>query len=88
MATMTWVEAFDLIDAGEGRWLVNHHSTPLVAGRIWRTINGFTLFDWHDRRLGEFPSRDEALRFLVQLPSPESSRPHAMSNAVRLGARP
>ncbi|WP_150307692.1 hypothetical protein [Planctomonas psychrotolerans] len=63
---MTIREAFDLIEAGQGRWDVQLQGTLTVAGHIWRTTDGFTLFDWLDRSIGVFPSTDDALRFLLR----------------------
>lgn len=59
-------EAFDLVEAGQGRWDVQLQKSFVVAGHIWRTAGGFTLYDWRDRVLGTFRSIDDALRFLLQ----------------------
>lgn len=64
---MSYAEAFDLIDAGEGRWDVQHHGTLLVAGQVLRTNAGFELLDWVDRPLGLFRAMDDALRHLHHL---------------------
>ncbi|MCU1557511.1 MAG: hypothetical protein JWN09_1506 [Microbacteriaceae bacterium] len=61
---MTYAEAFDLIEAGEGRWDVQHHGSLLIAGQVWRTRGGFDLLDWLDRPIGTFESIEDALRFL------------------------
>ncbi|GAB3584020.1 hypothetical protein GCM10027406_29690 [Leifsonia lichenia] len=61
---MTYTEAFDIVDAGEGRWDIQLRETLLIAGQVWRTAAGFLLWDWADRQLGTFPSLAEALRTL------------------------
>jgi hypothetical protein len=66
---MTFVEAFDLVEAGEGRWDVQERNSVLVAGQVWRTATGFLLWDWLDRQLGTFPSMDDALRALLRVNS-------------------
>lgn len=63
---MTIGEAFDLVEAGQGRWDVQRQKSFVVAGHIWRTADGFTLYDWRDSVLGTFRTVDEALRFLLQ----------------------
>jgi hypothetical protein len=63
---MNYLEAFDLVEAGQGRWDVQHHGTLLIAGQIWRTNDGFTLMDWLDRPIGHFDSVENALRFLLR----------------------
>ncbi|MDF2434726.1 MAG: hypothetical protein JWP44_4357 [Mucilaginibacter sp.] len=63
---MTYAEAFDLIEAGEGRWDVQHHHSLLIAGQVWRTNGGFDLLDWLDRPIGTFDSIEDALRFLYR----------------------
>ncbi|MCU1524381.1 MAG: hypothetical protein JWO18_1275 [Microbacteriaceae bacterium] len=63
---MTYAEAFDLIEAGEGRWDVQHHDTLLIAGQVWRTHTGFDLLDWLDRPIGTFDSIENALRSLYR----------------------
>jgi hypothetical protein len=62
-------EAFDLIEAGEGRWDVQLRKSFVVAGHIRRTTGGFTVYDWRDRTLGTFRSVDDALRFLLETDS-------------------
>ncbi len=64
---MSYAEAFDVIDAGEGRWDIQQHGTLLVAGQVWRVNSGFLLRDWLERGLGTFGSLDEALRALLRL---------------------
>lgn len=64
---MTYTKAFDIVDAGEGRWDIQLHETFLVAGRVWRTAAGFLLWDWADRQLGTFPSLADALRTLFSI---------------------
>ncbi|QNE47314.1 hypothetical protein F1C58_10680 [Glaciihabitans sp. INWT7] len=62
---MNYAEAFDLVEAGQGRWDVQHHGTLLIAGQVWRTTDGFELLDWLDRPIGHFASVEDALRFLL-----------------------
>lgn len=64
---MTYVEAFDLIEAGQGRWDVQQHGTLLIAGSVWRTDAGFLLTDWLDRRIGTYASMEDALRELLNI---------------------
>ncbi|KQO97740.1 hypothetical protein [Leifsonia sp. Leaf264] len=61
---MSHVEAFDVIDAGEGRWDVQRRQSLSVVGHVWRTAAGFLLWDWADRQLGTFSSLSDALRTL------------------------
>lgn len=63
---MNYAEAFDLVEAGQGRWDVQRHGTLLIAGQIWRTNDGFALMDWLDRPSGTFDSVEDALRFLLR----------------------
>lgn len=67
---MTETEAFDLVDAGEGRWDVQEHDSFLVAGQVWRTASGFLLWDWLERQVGTFATIDEALRALMRVDGP------------------
>ncbi|MFF1632504.1 hypothetical protein [Leifsonia sp. NPDC058248] len=61
---MSYADAFDVVDAGEGRWDIQLHETLLVAGQVWRTATGYLLSDWADRQLGTFPTLGEAVRTL------------------------
>ena len=61
---MTHVEAFEVIDAGEGRWDVRLRQSIHLVGEVWRTDAGFILWDWRQRQLGRFPSLPDALRAL------------------------
>ncbi|MET4703984.1 hypothetical protein [Frigoribacterium sp. UYMn621] len=63
---MNYAEAFDLVEAGQGRWDVQHHGTLLIAGQVWRTSDGFELMDWLDRPTGHFDTVEDALRFLAK----------------------
>jgi len=63
---MTYAEHFYLVDAGQGRWLVKHQITNLVAGKIVRTSEGFLLTD-DSHRSEVFASIDDALRGLYAL---------------------
>ena len=63
---MTYAELFYLVEAGQGRWLVKHQITNLLAGKIVRTSEGFLLTD--DERHSElFASIDDALRGLYAI---------------------
>jgi hypothetical protein len=62
---MTFKEAFDLVDAGQGRWDVQRSNTVIVAGQILRTPTGFVLYDWLGQRMGTFDMIDDALRYLL-----------------------
>jgi hypothetical protein len=62
---MTYAEAFELEQAGQGRWTVLYRATSTVAGRVLRTHAGFELRDLRDRALGVFDSIDDGLRFLL-----------------------
>ena len=63
---MNYAEAFDLVEAGQGRWDVQHHGSLVIAGQVWRTNDGFALMDWLDRPIGSFDSMEDALRFLLR----------------------
>jgi hypothetical protein len=63
---MTYVEVFELIDAGQGRWEVRNRTTAMSAGQVWRVGRGFELRDWRDHRRGSFRSIDAALRELLR----------------------
>ena len=63
---MTYAEAFDLVDAGQGRWTVQHRGSATIAGRVLRTQAGFELRDWREKALGVFGSIDDGLRFLLR----------------------
>lgn len=54
------------VEAGQGRWDVQHHGSLLIAGQVWRTNDGFALMDWLDRPIGSFDSVEDALRFLLR----------------------
>lgn len=66
---MTYAEAFDVIDVGEGRWDIQLRRSLIVVGQVWRTAGGFLLWDWADRQLGTFPSLSEALGTLWAMES-------------------
>lgn len=61
---MTYAEAFDVIDVGEGRWDIQWRRSLTVVGQVWSTSGGFLLWDWADRQLGTFASLADALRTL------------------------
>jgi hypothetical protein len=63
---MTYAEAFELEQAGQGRWTVLDRATATVAGRVLRTQSGFELLDLRERVLGVFDSIDDGLRFLLR----------------------
>ncbi|CAN5288534.1 hypothetical protein BH11ACT4_BH11ACT4_21980 [soil metagenome] len=67
MLLMTYADMFYLVAAGEGRWLVRHQITDVLAGRVVRTSNGFLLTDADTRRTEVFPTIDDALRGLYAL---------------------
>jgi hypothetical protein len=58
---MTFRRAFELVDAGRGRWNIRLRDSPTVIGSICRSPGGFELADWLDRPVGTFASRHEAL---------------------------
>jgi hypothetical protein len=64
---MTYAEAFDVIDVGEGRWDIQLQRSLLVVGQVWRTAQGFLLWDWADRQLGMFASLSDALQRLWEM---------------------
>lgn len=64
---MTYADLFYLVDAGQGRWLVKHQITNLLAGKIVRTSEGFLLTDDEFHRTEVFASIDDALRGLYAL---------------------
>jgi hypothetical protein len=66
-------EVFDVVDAGQGRWDIRLHNTPLIEGQVWRTAEGFALRDVMDRRVGTFPTLDDALRVLCSTVWPAGS---------------
>lgn len=67
---MTFAEAFDLIEAGQGRWEVRYRGTVVVVGTIMRVADGFDARDWTSVPLGIHRSMDEALRQLVKVADP------------------
>jgi hypothetical protein len=68
---MTFKEAFDLVDAGQGRWDVQRSNTVIVAGQILRIPTGFVLYDWLGQRMGTFDMIDDALRHLLSATNQE-----------------
>ena len=60
---MTYADLFYLVEAGQGRWLVKHQITNLLAGKIVRTSEGFLLTD-DAQHSAMFESMDDALRGL------------------------
>ena len=58
-------EAYELVDAGQGRWDVQRRGTLIVAGQLLRVSSGVQLLDWLDNSLGMFRSVDDALRHLA-----------------------
>lgn len=64
---MTYAELFYLENAGQGRWLVLHQITDVLAGRIVRTSQGYLLADEEAHTIGSFTSIDDALRGLYAL---------------------
>ena len=63
---MTYAEAFELVQAGQGRWTVQHRGSASIAGQVLRTQAGFELRDLRDRALGVFDSIEDGLRFLLR----------------------
>jgi len=63
---MTYVEAFELVQAGQGRWTVQNRATATIAARVLRTHAGFELRDVRDGALGSFDSIEDGLRFLLR----------------------
>jgi hypothetical protein len=64
---MNFAELFDLVDAGDGRWIVKHAITNEVAGTLMRTTQGLVLRNEESRFLGTFPTEETALRNLYAL---------------------
>lgn len=64
---MTYADMFYLVEAGQGRWIVRHQITGIVAGRVVRTTEGFLLTEEDSHGSEVFPSIDEALRGLYAL---------------------
>lgn len=64
---MTYAQLFYLEDAGQGRWLVRHQITDLIAGRVVRTTQGYLLTDEESHTIGTFPDINSALRGLYAL---------------------
>lgn len=62
MATIR--EMFYLVDAGQGRWVIKHQVTDLLAGTLARTPAGLVLQDPDAKQLGRFGTFDDALREL------------------------
>ncbi len=62
MATIT--EYFQVVDAGEGRWVILHQYTGQLAGSLQRTRHGLILYDESRVPLGAFATQDSALRAL------------------------
>jgi hypothetical protein len=62
--TVNYTELFYLVDAGQGRWIINHAVTNELAGSLMRTTQGLALRDENSRFLGTFPSTEVALRNL------------------------
>jgi len=64
---MSIVEAFDVIEAGDGRWDVQVRDSLSVVGSVWHTGAGFVVWDWADRQIGVFGSLPHAVRALWSL---------------------
>jgi hypothetical protein len=67
---MTFAEAFDLIEAGQGRWEVRYRGTIIVVGNVLRVASGFDARDWTNISLGIHSTMDDALRQLVKVADP------------------
>lgn len=63
---MTYAEAFELVQAGQGRWTIQNRASSTVAGQVLRTNDGFELRDLPGRALGVFDSIEDGLRFLLR----------------------
>jgi len=61
---MTYTDMFYLVDAGQGRWLVRHQITGVLAGHVVRTSNGFLLTEEDTHHTEIFVTIDDALRGL------------------------
>jgi len=57
-------EMFDLVEAGDGHWVVNHAITGELAGSLLTTTQGIVLRDQDSHFIGSFPSVERALRTL------------------------
>ena len=64
---MSTVDAFDVVESGDGRWDVQRRDSPSVAGYVWHTGAGFVVWDWADRQIGVFDTMPEAVRALWSL---------------------
>lgn len=60
-------DAFDVIEAGEGRWDVQLRDSLSIAGHVWQAASGFVVWDWADRQIGVFGSLLDAVRALSAL---------------------
>lgn len=58
---------FHLVDAGQGRWTIQHAITDEPAGTLMRTDQGLVLRDDNARFIGTFPSTESALKNLYAL---------------------
>ena len=63
---MTYAEAFELVQGGQGRWTIQNRVGSTVAGQVLRTNAGFELRDLLGRAVGVFDSIEDGLRFLLR----------------------
>jgi len=64
---MGTVDAFDVVESGDGRWDVQRRDSLSVAGYVWHTGAGFVVWDWADRQIGVFQAMPDAVRALWSL---------------------
>ena len=64
---MGTVDAFDVVESGDGRWDVQRRDSLSVAGYVWHTGAGFVVWDWADRQIGVFDTMPDAVRALWSL---------------------
>jgi hypothetical protein len=64
---MNTIDAFEVIEAGEGRWDIQLRDSLSVAGYVWHTGAGFVVWDWADRQVGVFDSLPRSVRALSAL---------------------
>ena len=64
---MDTMEAFDVVESGDGRWDVQRRDSLSVAGYVWNTGGGFVVWDWADRQIGVFDTMPAAVRALWSL---------------------
>lgn len=77
---MSGMDAFEVIETGDGQWDVQVRDGLLVVGYIWHTGAGFIVWDWADRQVGVFDSLSAGVHSLSTLEASRWTHPESTAH--------